>query len=142
MRNALPLCPLSRAGLRQTHSHHIAQHKTLRGELSPPLSKRKDLLASGRCGSSDLVERRVSDVIGFNLKESLNYRGKDLRHFWVSSAAVGLGILRFVPQTDRERFRAALANERDFVLESLLFSKQGKDVLLQPLGKLRNTIRS
>src|SRR6266436_4968937 len=112
----------------------------LRGGLGPPPSNRKELLASGRYGSGDLVERRVSDVKGFNLGRSLNYRGEELRHFWVSSAVVSLGILRFVPQTDSERFRPALANERDFVPESLLFSKQGEDVLLQPLGKLRNAI--
>src|SRR5882762_6493951 len=112
----------------------------LRGGLSPPPSKRKDLLASGRCGSGDLVERRVSDVKGFNLRSSLNYRGEDLRHFWVSSAVVSPSILCFVPQTDCERFGAALSNEGDFVLESFLFSKQGEDVLLQLLGKLRNTI--
>src|SRR5712692_4930060 len=112
----------------------------LRGGLSPPPSKRKGLLASGCYGSGDLVERRVSNVIGFNLRSSLNYRGEDLRHFWESSAVVSLGILRFVPQTDGERFRAALSHERDFVLESFLFSKQREDVLLQPLGKLRNAI--
>src|SRR5258706_8800828 len=112
----------------------------LRGGLSPPPSKRKDLLASGRCGSGDLVERRVSDVIGFNLRGSLNYRGEDLCHFWVSSATVSLGILPFVPQTDSEPFPAVMADERDFVLESLLFSKQREDVLLQLLGKLRNAI--
>src|SRR5216683_40973 len=112
----------------------------LRGGLGPPPSNRKELLASGRHGSGDLVERRVSDVKGFNLRRSLNYRGEELRHFWVSSAVVSLGILCFVPQTDSERFRPALANERDFVPESLLFSKQGEDVLLQPLGKLRNAI--
>src|SRR6267143_4756963 len=100
--------------------------------------KQRDLSASGRCSSGDLVERRVGDVKGFNLRRSLNYRGEELRHFWVSSAVVSLGILRFVPQTDSERFRPALANERDFVPESLLFAKQGEDVLLQPLGKLRN----
>src|SRR5205823_1320349 len=88
----------------------------------------------------DLVERRVSDIKGFNLRCSLSYRGEHLRHFWVRSAVVSVGILRFVPQTDCERFLAALPNERDFVLESLLFSKQREDVLLQPLGKLRNTI--
>src|SRR6266436_3969722 len=112
----------------------------LRGGLSPPPSKRKDLLASGRCGSGDLVERRVSNIIGFNLRSSLNYRGEDLRHFWVSSAVVSLSILCFVPQTDSERFPAAMADEGDFVLESFLFSKQREDVLLQPLGKLRNAI--
>src|SRR6266403_6009578 len=112
----------------------------LRGGLSPPPSKRKDLLASGCYGSGDLVERRVSDVIGFNLRSSLNYRGEDLRYFWVSSAVVSLSILRFVPQTDSERFPAAVADEGDFVWESFLFSKQREDVLLQPLGKLRNAI--
>src|SRR5216683_3977146 len=118
--------------LRQGHLQHwksrvllrFPLQDNLRGGLSPPPSKRKDLLASGCYGSGDLVERRVSDVKGFNLRGSLNYRGEDLRHFWVSSAAVSLGILRFVPQTDSERFRAALSNERDFVLESFLFSKQ------------------
>src|SRR6266851_6136654 len=111
------------------------------GTLARPSSKRKDLLASGRYGSGDLVERRVSDVKGFNLRSSLNYRGEDLRHFWVSSAVVSPSILWFVPQADCERFGAALSNEGDFVLESFLFSKQGEDVLLQLLGKLRNTIR-
>src|ERR1700693_2888892 len=95
----------------------------LRGGLSPPLSKRKHLLASGRYCNGDLVERRVGDVKGFNLRGSLNYRGKDLRHFWVGSTVISLGILGFVPQTDSERFRAAVSNERDLVLESLLFSK-------------------
>src|SRR5258708_16541949 len=114
--------------------------ENLRGRAQPAPSKRKDLLASGRYGSGDLVERRVSDVIGFNLQSSLNYLVEDLRHFGVSSAAVSFGILSLVPQTDCERFRAALANERDFVLESFLFPKQRSDVLLQLLGKLRNAI--
>src|SRR5260370_2890424 len=84
----------------------------------PAPSKRNDLLASGCYGSGDLVERRVSDVIGFNLMGSLNYCGEDLRHFWVSSAVVSLGILPFVPQTDSEPFPAVMADGRDFVLES------------------------
>src|SRR6266550_4933772 len=113
----------------------------LRGGLGPPPSNRKELLASGRHGSGDLVERRVSDVKGFNLRRSLNYRGEELRHFWVSSAVVSLGILCFVPQTDSERFRSARDDERDFVLESLLFSKQGKNVLFDPLGEFRIAIR-
>src|SRR5258708_20100182 len=64
----------------------------LRGGLNPPPSKRKDLLASGRYGSGDLVERGVSDVIGFNLWSSLTYRGEDLPHFFVDSAVVTLSI--------------------------------------------------
>ena len=86
------------------------------------------------------MKRRVGDVIGFNLKGALDYRGEKLRHFWVSSTVVNLGILCLVPQADSERFPATLGDERDFVLESFLFSKQRKDVLLQPLGELRNAI--
>src|SRR5258708_6514166 len=104
--------------------------RTTRGaDLARP-SKRRGLPTSGRYCNCNLVERRVSNVIGFNLRISVNYRGEDLRHFWISCAVVGLGILGFVPQTDCERFRPALSDERDFVLESFLFSKQGEDVLL------------
>src|SRR5260370_35179804 len=98
---------------------------SVRGDgVSPTVNERKDLPVLGCFCNGDLVERRVSDVIGFNLGSSLNFRGEDLRHFWVSSAVVSLGILRLVPNADSERFRAALSNERDFVLESFLFSKQ------------------
>src|SRR5260370_41364036 len=112
----------------------------LRGGLSPPPSERKDLLASGRCGSGDLVERRVSNVIGLNLRSSLNYRGEDLRHFGVSSAVVSLGILILVPHTDCELFRTALANKRDFVLESFLFSNHRDYVIVMPLSVHLNII--
>ena len=75
------------------------------------------------------MERRVCDIKGFNLRgRSFDYRGEKLRHFAVRPAIVRFGILRRVPQTDSERFPAALADKRDFVLESLLFSKQWKDV--------------
>src|SRR5437868_9256002 len=83
---------------------------------------------------------RVGDVIGLNLKSSLDYCGEKLRNLWISSTVVNLGILCLVPQADSERFQGTLRDERDFVLESLLFSKQRKDVLLQPLGELRNAI--
>ncbi len=79
------------------------------------------------------MERGVGDIIGFNLGCPLNYRGEKLRHFWVRSAVVNLSILGLVPHADSERFPPALRDKRDFVLESLLFSKQRKDVLLQPL---------
>src|SRR5438874_12109965 len=104
------------------------------------LPRQRDLSASDCYSGGDLVERRVDHVKGFYLRWSLNNCGEDLGHFRISSAVVSLSILRFVPQTDSERFRAALAYERNFVLESFLFSKQGKHVLLQPLGKLCNAI--
>src|SRR5260370_4043830 len=98
---------------------------SVRGDgVSPTVNERKDLPVLGCFCNGDLVERGVSDVIGFNLWSSLNYRGEDLRHFWVSSAVVSLGILRLVPQTDCERFRAAMANKREFVFESVLCPKQ------------------
>src|SRR5437764_2920527 len=102
--------------------------------------KERALSASDCYSGGDLVERRVDHVKGFYLRWSLNDGGEDLGHFRISSAVVSLSILRFVPQTDSEHFRAALPDERDFVLESFLFSKQGKHVLLQPLGKLCNAI--
>src|SRR5713226_10518407 len=86
------------------------------------------------------MECRISDVIGFNLRSSLDCRGEKLRHFRIRAAVVSLGILCLVPHTDSERLPSALGDKRNFVLESFLFSKQRKDVLLQPLGELRNTI--
>jgi hypothetical protein len=65
------------------------------------------------------VEGRVSDVIGFNLRGPLDDRDEKLRHFRVCSTVVSLGILCLVPQTDSERFPAALGNKRYFVLEFL-----------------------
>src|SRR6267143_4132282 len=106
----------------------------------PPPSKRKDLLASGRYCNSDLVERRVGNLIGFNLGRSLNHSRQDLSYFWIGSAVVSFRVLCCVPQADSERFCSCRTNERDFVLESLLFSKQGKNVLFDRLGELRNAI--
>src|SRR5260370_9852474 len=110
------------------------------GVLSPPPSKRKDLLASGRYCNGDLVERRVGNLIGFNLGRSLNHSRQDLSYFWIGSAVVSFRVLCCVPQADSERFCSCRTNERDFVLESLLFSKQGKNVLFDRLGALRNAI--
>src|ERR1700682_2627160 len=110
------------------------------GADRPAPSKRKDLPASGRYGNGDLMERRVSDVIGFNLGSSLNHSRQDLRHFWIGCAVVSVRVLCCVPQADSERFCSCRTNERDFVLDSLLFSKQGNDFLLERPGKLRNAI--
>src|SRR5258708_26145443 len=57
---------------------------------------------------------------------SVNYTGEDLGHFGVRSAVVDLRILRLVPHTDSECFSAALTDERDFILETLLFAKEGR----------------
>src|SRR5260370_42693788 len=111
------------------------------GGLSPPPSKRKDLPASGRYCNSDLVERRVGNLIGFNLGRSLNHSRQDLSYFWIGSAVVSFRVLCCVPQADSERFCSCRTNERDFVLESLLFSKHGKNVLFDPLGEFPPPVR-
>src|SRR5216684_6628691 len=101
---------------------------------------RKNLPASGSCGDGDLVEGGVGNLIGFNLWCSLNHSRQDLRHFGIRFAVVGFRVLSVIPQTDCEPFRSAWDDERDFVLESLLFSKQRKNVLFDRLGELRKAI--
>ena len=65
-------------------------------------------------------------------------RRQELRDLQVGSAAVGFRVLAAVPQADAERFPAASRDEGDLVLEPLLLSKQGNDVLLEPLRELRH----
>src|SRR5713226_1063106 len=118
--------------------------RTSGGADRPAPSERKDLPVLGCYGNGDLVEGRVCNLIGFNLGSTLgstlNHSRQDLCHFWIRSAVVSFRVLCCVPEADSERFLPALSNERDFVLESFLFSKQGEDVLLKRLGKLRNAI--
>src|SRR5216684_4207221 len=101
---------------------------------------RKDLPASGSCGSGDLVEGRVGNLVGFNLWSSLNHSRQDLRHLGIGSAVVRFRVLFVFPQTDCEGFRSVWDNECDFVPEPGLFSKQGKNVLFDPLREFRNAI--
>src|SRR5438445_5210038 len=99
--------------------------KTKGGGLGP--RPNKDLSASGRCSSGDLVEGGIGNLIGFYLRSSVNHLRQGLRHFGVSSAVVAFRILCLVPQTDAKCFLSSWCDKRDFVPESLLFSKQGKD---------------
>src|SRR6266436_9168756 len=105
---------------------------------APP--ERKGLPALGCCGSGDLVEGRVGNVVGFNLWSSLNHSRQDLRHLGIGSPVVCFRDLSVIPQTDSERFRSVWDNECDFVAEPGLFSKQGKNVLFDPLREFRNAI--
>ena len=93
-----------------------------------------------RYSSSNLVKGGVGNIEGFHLRWSVNHCREELRHFVVSFAVVSFRAFRPVSQTDPERFRSGWSNEGDFVLEPFLFSKQGNDFLLQPLGKLRNAV--
>src|SRR6202521_6159350 len=121
-------------------SAQLPLRPTSEGADWPAPSERKDLPALGCYRNGDLVEGRVGNLIGFNLGSSLNHFRQDLCYFGIGSAVVSVRVLWCVPQADSERFCSCRTNERDFVLESLLFSKQGNDFLLERPGKLRNAI--
>src|SRR5229473_5467118 len=112
----------------------------LRGRTWPAPPKQRDLSASGCCSgcSGDLVEGGIGNLIGLYLRSSVNHLRQSLRHFGVSSAVVGFRVLCLVPQTDAECFLSSRCDKRDFVPESVLFSKQGKNFPFQRLGELGN----
>ena len=61
---------------------------------------------------------------------------QELLHLWIGKAVVGIRIFLLLPQADFNRFRTTGGDERDFILEAFLFSKQGDDFLLDRPGKL------
>src|SRR6266542_5025194 len=91
--------------------------------------------------SSDLVERGVGNLEGFQLRSSVNELLQDLGHCGVTAEIVVVGALLGVPQTHTESFGAACGNERDFIPKPALFAKHGDDFLFQPLGKLDSAVR-
>src|SRR6266852_625888 len=111
--------------------------KTKGGGLGPP-PKERDLSASGRCSSGDLVEGGIGNLIGLYLRSSVNHLRQGLRHFGVSSAIVGFRIFGLVPQTDSEYLFSAGRDKGDFVPDSLLLAKERNDFFFQRLGKLGN----
>src|SRR6266851_5838209 len=138
-------CPsLHRPGIRSPSRSTLnlaAGFHSRRGGLGPPAPpKQRDLSASGccSCGSGDLVEGGIGNLIGLYLRSSVNHLRQSLRHFGVSSAVVGFRVVCQVPQTDAECFLSSRCDKSDFVPESVLFSKQGKDFPFQSLGELGN----
>src|SRR6266478_416568 len=105
--------------------------------LGPP-PKQRDLSASGRCSCGDLVKGGIGNLIGLYLRSSVNHFRQGLRHFGVSSSIVAFRVFGLVPQTDAKCFLSSRCDKRDFVPESLLFSKQGKDFPFQSPGELGN----
>src|SRR5712692_10902424 len=128
-----PLC--------SSHQHRKSllqsSSETKGGGLGPP-PKQRDLSASGRCSCGDLVKGGIGNLIGLYLRSSVNHLRQGLRYFGVSFAVVGFRVLCPVPQTDAKCFLSSRCDKRDFVLESLLFSKQGNDLPFQSLGELGN----
>src|SRR5712692_2425323 len=109
-----------------------------RADLAAPSTM--DLSESDSDRSRDLVKRRVANLKGANLRRALNHLTQGLQHFGIGVAAIAVRILFFVPQTDSESFAATRDDEREFVLEAFLPSKQGKGVVLYQAGKLCKTI--
>src|SRR5256885_17069352 len=100
---------------------------------------RTDRSAQVACG--DLVEGRVRSLVGLNLRCSLNHLRQARQHLRIDVAAIVVRVLFPIPQTDRNRFGAVRGNERNLVLEAMLFPKQREDVLLERLGKVTGRVR-
>src|SRR3974390_3531769 len=111
--------------------------RQIEGRIWPP-PETKDLSASDRCCCGDLVEGGIGNLIGLYLRSSVNHLRQGLRHFGVSAAVVAFRVLCLVPQTDAKCFLCSRCDKRDFVPESVLFSKQGKDFPFQRLGELHS----
>src|ERR1700680_3919501 len=94
-----------------------------RGEFGPP---QRDLSTSGADVSRDFVEGRISNLIGVNLRRSLNNFPESLEQYWIGIAAISVRVLFLIPQTDSDSFRSVWSDEGNFVLETFLFSKQRK----------------
>ena len=75
-----------------------------------------------------------------NLRGTVQDVPEEFQHFRVSSSAIGVRVLLFIPETDSHRIAFAWDNERDFVVEALLFPKQGNDFLLECFGELCSAI--
>src|SRR5438876_12144938 len=83
-------------------------------------SGRADRWALVACG--DLVEGRVRNLVGLNLRCSLDHLRQARQHLRIDVAAVVVRALFPIPQTDRNRFGAVRGNERNLVLEAILLS--------------------
>jgi hypothetical protein len=74
---------------------------------------------------------RGDNVGGLNLGRSLDKSCYRLQHL-----RIGIGVVRFrvflvLPETDCSHINSAGTGECDFVLETVLFTKKRKDVLLK-----------
>src|SRR2546428_444732 len=100
--------------------------------------RRTDRSALVACG--DLVEGRVRNLVGLNLRRSLNHLRQARQHLRIDVAVIVVRVLFPIPQTDRNRLGAVRGEERNLVLEAILFPKQGQDVLLERLGELTGRV--
>jgi hypothetical protein len=99
------------------------------------------LLASGCYENCGLLQSRVGNLKVSDLWSAVDHFRQDLQHFWIAAAEIGVRVLLLVPKTDSDHFRSCSGgDEYDFVLEAVLFLKEGKNLVLDGLGKLRTGI--
>lgn len=75
------------------------------------------------------MEGRVGNLIGRNLRGSLNDFRKYLQNLRIRGAVIGFRVFLLVPQAEGNGPGAAGGDERDFVLEATLCPEKRKDVL-------------
>ena len=86
------------------------------------------------------MEGRTGNLMGVNLRSSLNHLPQGLQHCWIGLAAVGVRVLFLIPQTDCKDFRSIRGDQGQFVPEPFLLSKQRQDLVLKRSVKLCNAI--
>jgi hypothetical protein len=91
--------------------------------------------------SRGLLQSRAGNLKVSNLRSTVDHFRQGLQHFWIAAAEIGFRVLFLVPKTDGDYFRSGSGDdEDDFVLEGVLFPKEGKDLVLDYLGKLHTGI--
>src|ERR1700733_1806415 len=81
-----------------------------------------------------VLEGRGDDVEVVNLRRSFDEFCQRLQHLWIGIGVVGVGIVLVIPETDCRYIHSAGTGECDFVLKTILFAEQRKNVLLKSLG--------
>jgi hypothetical protein len=113
----------------------LASYVRGRGRPPPPNANACPL-ASGCYESRRLLQGRVGHLKVSDLRGTVDYFRQGLQHFWIATAEVGFRIFFLVPKTDRDHVRTGSGgDEYDFVSEAVLFLKEGKDLVLDCLGK-------
>src|SRR5207245_1900398 len=100
--------------------------------LSPDARDGRGIGRLGReGGGTQLVQRRVTQLIGPYRWRAFNHLREHLQHFGVALPLVGVRVLLGFPQADREHFWSAGIDEEHLVLETLLLAKDRDELLVQ-----------
>src|ERR1022692_4203710 len=96
--------------------------------------KLSQFLSGYQFGGCNLVECRIDNVKIVNLWRSLDKSCQRLQHVRISLRVVSLGIGLIFPQTDCGHINSVRTCESDFVPETMLFTKQRKDIFFECYG--------